>query len=176
MPQPRDEETPSGLPVTSAQRIDQYNVEHVVGRGHGSIVYFATDSRQRGLAVKVLDPHGVQRPNFQEHLEADLRTIARLSHPRILPVYRFGVEEHGRIFVAMAFAPNGTLQKLLGAGPLNLAEAQPVLEAVADALQGAHEVGVVHHDVKPSNVLFDEAGRAYLGDFGRPRSSYGLLG
>jgi PAS domain S-box-containing protein len=176
MPQSRDDGAASDVSTTGEVRIDQYRVEHLIGRGHASVVYFATDDRQRGLAVKVLDPDRVQRPFFQEHLEADLRAISRLAHPRILPVYRFGIEEHGRVFVAMAFAPSGTLQKLLSSGTLTLAEAQPVLEAVADALQGAHAVGVVHHDVKPSNVLFDASGRAYLGDFGVPRTSYGLLG
>lgn len=176
MPAADDETVTRGLPMSSGDRVDQYRLEQLLGTGHTSIVYFATDERQQGVAVKLVDPDRVQRPNFREHLEADLRTVSRLSHPHILPVYQFGIDELGRIFVAMAFAPSGTLRELLHNGALNLADAQRVLEAVGAALHGAHEAGVVHHDVKPSNVLFDGFGRALLGDFGMPRTSYGVLG
>jgi PAS domain S-box-containing protein len=176
MPQADDDTTTRSMPVSRGDRIDQYRLEHILGAGHTSTVYFATDERQQGFAVKLLDPDRVQRPNFREHLEADLRAVSRLSHPSILPVYQFGIEENGRIFVAMAFAPSGTLKELLHSGALDLAAARPVLEAVAAALHSAHEAGVVHHDVKPSNVLFDGFRRALLGDFGMPRTSYGVLG
>jgi len=176
MPEADDDSTTRRMPIASGDRIDQYHLEQLLGTGHTSIVYFATDDRRQGFAVKLVDPDRVQRPNFRERLEADLRTVARLSNPHILPVYQFGIEQHGKIFVAMAFAPSGTLKELLHHGALNIADAQPVLEAVAAALQGAHEAGVVHHDVKPSNVLFDGSGRPLLGDFGMPRTSYGVLG
>src|SRR5215831_3484491 len=164
------------LPALSGGKIDRYRLEYVIGEGHTSIVYLATDDRHESVALKVLDPGRVRRPKFRERLEADIRTVAGLSHPHILPVYQFGISEQGWIYIAMAIAARGTLKQLSYQGALDRSQAQDILEAVARALHSAHELGVVHHDVKLSNILFDESGRVLLGDFGAPRTSYGLLG
>src|SRR5215467_9937510 len=166
----------SSLPALAGGVIDRYRLEYVIGEGHTSVVYLATDDRNESVALKVLDPAGVRLPRFRERLEADIRTVSGLSHPHILPVYQFGISAQGWSYVAMAVAARGTLKQVLDQGALDLAQVQNVLEAVARALHGAHELGVVHHDVKLSNILFDASGRVLLGDFGTPRTSYGLLG
>jgi PAS domain S-box-containing protein len=166
----------SGLPALTGARIDRYRLENPLGEGRQSAVYLATDDSKQRVAIKVLDPDHAQRPQFWQQLELDIRTVAAISHPNILPVYRLGITEQGWIYVAMAMAARGSLKQLLDKGALSSGEAQQVLEAVAGALHSAHEVGVVHHDVKLSNVLFDPSGRALLSDFGMPRTSYGLLG
>src|SRR5215813_11878612 len=166
----------SGLHALTGGVIDRYHLEYVIGEGHTSVVYLATDDRHESVALKVLDPGRVRRPKFRERLEADIRTVSGLSHPHILPVYQFGISEQGWIYIAMAIAARGTLKQLSYQGALDRSQAQDILEAVARALHSAHELGVVHHDVKLSNILFDESGRVLLGDFGTPRTSYGLLG
>jgi PAS domain S-box-containing protein len=166
----------SGLPALIGSRIDRYRLERRLGEGHASVVYLATDDSRLAVALKVLDPGSVHRPNFREHLEFDITTVSGLSHPNILPVYQFGTSVQGWIFIAMAVAARGTLKQLLEKGALDPAQTQHVLEAVAEALHGAHELGVVHHDVKLSNILLDGAGGVLLADFGTPRTSYGLVG
>jgi PAS domain S-box-containing protein len=166
----------SSLPAWTGGVIDRYRLEYVIGEGHTSVVYLATDDRNESVALKVLDPGRVRLPNLRQRLEADIRTVSGLSHPHILPVYQFGISEHGWIYIAMAIAARGTLKQLFDHGALDRLQAQSILEAVARALHSAHEIGVVHYDVKLSNILFDASGQVLLGDFGTPRTSYGLLG
>lgn len=164
------------LPDLSGNGIDRFRLGRRLGGGHTGVVYLATDDYRRSVALKVLHPDRVRLPDFHERLEADIRKLSEISHPHILPVYQFGTSEDGYTYVAMAMAARGTLKLLLDRGALDPGRAQQVLEAVAHALHSAHESGVVHHDVKVSNVLFDSSGRVLLADFGTPRTSYGLLG
>jgi PAS domain S-box-containing protein len=166
----------SGLLTLAGSRIGRYRLDRPLGEGHTSAVYLATDDSRQAVAIKVLDPERAQREAFRAHFEADIRTVAGISHPNILPVYQFGTSAQGWLYVAMAIATRGTLKQLLERGALDPIQAQHVLEDVAQALQRAHGAGVVHHDVKLSNILFDGSGRVLLGDFGMPRTSYGLLG
>src|SRR5262249_16681610 len=119
--------TAGGLPALTGGMIDRYHLEHRLGEGHTSVLYLATDDSRQPVALKVVDPDRVQRPDFWQHLESDIRTVSGISHPHILPVYGFGATEQGWIYVAMAVAARGTLKQLLDKGALDSTEAQHVL-------------------------------------------------
>ncbi len=137
-----------------------------IGMGGMATVYKAYDpGTDRYVAVKVLPEYYSRDPHFQERFAREARAIARLEHPTILPVHAFG-EENGVSYLIMRYLPTGTLKDRIERGPMPLDEAGSILSQVADALGYAHEHNILHRDVKPSNVLIDERGNAYLTDFG----------
>ena len=166
----------ANLPDLTGVTLGRYQLINLLGEGAVGAVYVAapTHHSSQPVAVKVLDPMFVDRVSVSR-LETDLRLVATIGHPHILPIQEFGVDR-GFVFLVMPVAPSGTLKQLLDQGGLDPGRAWRVLRALADALHHAHERGVVHRDVKPSNVLFDTAGEVLLGDFGVARLSYGLRG
>ena len=160
-----------------------YRVEGVLGRGGMSIVYLAEDLRlRRRVALKLLDPRLAEDAAFRERFLAESELAASLDHPCVVPIYAAG-EADGRLFIAMRYVEGSDLKELLRAGPLSAASAVAVCGQVADALDFAHGRGLVHRDVKPSNVLLDGREHVYLADFGltkrlsEPRAvEPGLLG
>jgi len=166
----------ANLPDLTGVTLGRYQLINVLGEGAVGAVYVAapTHHSNQPVAVKVLDPMFVDRVSVGR-LETDLRLVSTIGHQHILPVQEFGVD-HGYVFLVMPMAPGGTLKQLMHQGPLDPGRAWRVLRALADALHHAHERGVVHRDVKPSNVLFDSAGEVLLGDFGVARLSYGVPG
>jgi PAS domain S-box-containing protein len=166
----------ANLPDLIGITLGRYQLINLLGEGAVGAVYVAapTHHSNQPVAVKVLDPMFVDRISISR-LETDLRLVSTIGHPNILPIQEFGVDR-GFVFLVMPVAPSGTLKQLLDQGALDPGRAWRVLRALADALHHAHERGVVHRDVKPSNVLFDTAGEVLLGDFGVARLSYGLRG
>jgi PAS domain S-box-containing protein len=166
----------ANLPDMTGVTLGRYQLINFLGGGAISSVYVAAPIHQisQPVAVKVLDPMFVDRVSFGR-LENDLRLVSTIGHPHILPIQEFGVA-HGYVFLVMPMAPGGTLKQLMDHGALDPGRAWRVLRALADALHHAHERGVVHRDVKPSNVLFDTTGEVLLGDFGVARLSYGVPG
>ena len=160
-----------------------YRVEGVLGRGGMSVVYLAEDLRlRRRVALKLLDPSLADDAAFRERFLAESELAASLDHPGVVPIYAAG-EADGRLFIAMRYVEGSDLKRLLREGPLNAARAVAVCAQVADALDFAHDRGLVHRDVKPSNVLLDARDHVYLADFGltkrlaEPRTvEPGLLG
>lgn len=120
---------------------------------------------ERYVALKILPEHYARDPEFVRRFNREARTIARLEHKNILPVYDFG-EEGGVTYLAMRYLESGTLKDVLEIGRLMLPDAVHILQQVCSALDYAHREGVVHRDVKPSNVMIDDEGEAYLTDFG----------
>ena len=144
---------------------DRYAVARELGSGGMGTVYLATDrALGREVAIKVLPP------STREYLGADrfqreMQIAARLSHPHVVPLYEAG-ETDGLLYYVMAYVPGETLaDRLRREGALPLAEALRLTAEVGDALQYAHEQGVIHRDVKPSNILLSR-GHAVLMDFG----------
>jgi YVTN family beta-propeller protein len=136
------------------------------------IVYLAEDLRlKRKVALKLLSPQLAEDVRFRERLLAESELAASLDHPNIVPIYQAG-EVEGRIFISMRYVEGSDLKALLRRGPLSHEHALALVSQVASALDAAHAQGLVHRDVKPSNVLIaPEAGHegadhVYLADFG----------
>ncbi len=143
-----------------------YQIIEQIGIGGMATVYKAYQaSMDRYVAVKVLPRQLAEDPNFLARFEQEARTIARLENKNILPVYDYGTQE-GYTYLVMRYVGQGTLKDLTSQGPLPLPTAVDFLEQIAEALQYAHDKGVIHRDVKTSNVLIDEHQQCYLTDFG----------
>ncbi len=124
----------------------------------------------RMVALKVLPPDFADDQVFQERFRREARAAAGLDEPHLVPIYEFG-EIEGRLYVTMRLIRGDDLQVLLERGPLEPARAVSIIEQVASALHAAHQIGLVHRDVKPSNILVAEDDFAYLIDFGIARAA-----
>jgi serine/threonine-protein kinase len=147
---------------------DRYTLQEEIGRGGMATVYRATDrTLRRQVAVKVLHPHLSREPEFVAQFLEMERCVARLYHPHLVTIFDAGTNEDGACFVVMEHVTSGSLRDRLqavGAWPVH--EAVRVVAQTAEALQVLHDAHVIHGDVKPDNVLLDEAGNAKLVDFG----------
>ena len=147
----------------------------IAGQGGMGTVYRAEQaSPRRIVAVKVLS-QAAASPDKLAAFHHEAETIARLEHPGILPVYGFG-ESDGRPYLVLRYLAGGSVATLLRKGPIEVARAARWARAVAEALAFAHAHGLVHRDVKPSNMLLDEAGNVYLTDFGIAAASEAVSG
>jgi YVTN family beta-propeller protein len=147
-----------------------YRVERLLGRGGMGVVCLAYDTRlKRKVALKLIAPELAHEPGFRARFLTETELAASLEHPNVVPVYDAG-EFEGQLYLVMRFVEGSDLRTLLRAeSPLEPARAIAILEQVADALDAAHGSGLLHRDVKPSNVLLDEREHAYLADFGLSR-------
>src|SRR5712671_6801333 len=160
----------AGSELASGSELAGYRIESLLGRGGMGVVYRARDlALDRNVALKLLAPELAQDMRFRERFLRESRLAASLDHPAIVPIYDAG-EVAGRLYIAMRLVEGTDLKRLLAEqGALEPAAALALLEQVADALDAAHERGLVHRDVKPSNVLVDSRGHCYLADFGLSR-------
>src|SRR5262249_12293821 len=116
-----------------------------------------------------------------ERFAREARALARLSHPNIVAVHDFG-ESDGLFYLVMEYVDGANLRHVLEDGPLNPARAPAIIPQICEALQDAHQEGIVHRDVKPENILLDRRGRVKIADFGlakllgRPRAAFTLTG
>src|SRR5919197_986695 len=152
-----------------------YRIERVLGRGGMSVVYLAHDPRlKRNVALKLLSPELADDEAFRARLLRESQLAASLDHPNVVPVYESG-EVDGLLYIAMRFVPGTDLRALLRVeGGLAPQRALTLVEQVASALDAAHERGLVHRDVKPSNILLTgkpEHEHCYLADFGLSTST-----
>lgn len=156
----------SGL---AGQTLDQYRLIEAIGQGGMATVYRAQDTRsQREVAVKVLSSSVGGDRRFVRRFRREAAIATRLNHPHILPVLAYG-EARGVVYLVMPFVRGPTLQDVLSKRRPGAAETARWIGQVATALDFAHRKGVIHRDVKPSNVLIDDHGRALLTDFGLAR-------
>ncbi len=157
------------MPISQLPRgtlIVDYRVEAVLGRGGMSVVYLAEDLRlKRRVALKLLTPTLAEDARFRERFLSESELAASLDHANVIPIYEAG-EADGHLYIAMRYVEGSDLKARLGDGPLSNEEAVAVAAQVGGALDAAHERGLVHGDVKPSNVLIDGRGHVYLADFG----------
>lgn len=155
----------------SGQTIGPYRVQREIGRGGMATVYLCTHlGEQRAVALKVLLPHLASDPMIVRRFKLEGENGARLRHPNIVAVQDAGYAD-GHHYLAMEYIGGGTLADLLKRRkqPMSVEEALPILRQVADALDFAHGLGILHRDVKPSNFLLDPNNRVLLTDFGVAR-------
>jgi hypothetical protein len=162
--------------TTEPRIIGSYRLEEQVGKGGMGEVYRARHTRlDTERAVKLLPPGLAAEPDFLKRFEREAAAAARLEHPNILPVYEYG-EAAGAPYLVMPYVRGGTLKERLAKGHLAVGELLNLLGQAAEALDYAHEQGIVHRDVKPANLLLDGRGRLYLADFGIAKALEGAEG
>lgn len=166
----RDEhvETPTlTINDLAGQTYRGYRLFEQIGSGGYGVVYRARQvSIDREVAIKFILPEQAQRQEFINRFEAEAQMIARLEHPHIVPLYEFW-RDSNTAYLVMRLMRRGSLRDVLTQhGPMALAHATRILDQIGDALTLAHQAGVIHRDLKPDNVMLDERGNAYLGDFG----------
>jgi hypothetical protein len=158
-----------GLEPEAPQSIGDYDLLEPIGRGGMGVVYRA---RQRSLgrfvAVKLLAAGAFASEDARRRFQAEAAAAARLRHPNIVTVHETG-EHGGQPFFSMELVEGGTLADRTRDGPLTAPEAAGLLQPVAEAVQFAHQQGVLHRDLKPSNILLDTAGSPRVSDFGLAR-------
>ena len=159
-----------GTPADSGPLEDRYDLEARLGDGGMGQVWRARDRRLgRSVAIKRLKGDWARHPKAPERFLSEARAVARLNHPNIVAVYDFGCNAAGP-YLVMELVEGGSLaSRLRASGPMEPAEALKLIDPLCDALATAHRGGVVHRDVKPSNVLLSAAGAPKLGDFGLAR-------
>src|SRR6266480_3784569 len=162
------------LELVREQLKDEYEILDELGGGAMAIVFKAREKQlEREVAIKVLPFSLAFDKEFVERFQREARTSAKLEHPGIIPIYRVG--KSGRvIYFVMKFLRGKPLASVLGArGLLPPGEIRQVLVQVARALAYAHKSGIVHRDIKPDNIMFDEHGQAVVTDFGIAKAATG---
>lgn len=149
----------------------RYRLVKVLGRGGMGEVWQAYDTAMnRVVALKVLPPSLADDDTYQRRFRREAQMAAGLDEPHIVPIHDFG-EIDGRLYVTMRLIDGKTVHELLEGGPLPPQRAVGITEQIAAALHAAHRVGLVHRDVKPSNILVTDEDFAYLIDFGIARTA-----
>jgi tRNA A-37 threonylcarbamoyl transferase component Bud32 len=158
------------------QKLGKYEITELIGHGGMATVYkgYQRDI-DRHVAIKVMPPHPGQDANYVERFRLEARTVARLQHPHILPIYDYG-DENGILYLVMALAEGGTLSDLIRRGPMALEEVERLMRQITSALDYAHRQGVVHRDIKPENILINREGYTLLADFGIVKITEGSSG
>lgn len=149
-----------------ARLFPQLEIVSLIGRGGMGAVYKARQpALDRFVALKLLTVPPADTHGFAERFTREARALARLNHGNIVTVYEFG-EREGYFFLLMEFVDGVNLRELLQQKTITPAQALAIIPKVCDALQFAHEQGVVHRDIKPENILLDKRGQVKIADFG----------
>jgi serine/threonine protein kinase len=161
--------TPNFVPPPQAEMarlFPQFEILELLGQGGMGAVYKARQpSLDRLVALKILPPQAGSDPGFADRFTREARALARLNHPNIVGVYEFG-QADGLHYFVMEYVEGLNLRQLEQAGQLSSHEALKIIPQICDALQFAHDEGIVHRDIKPENVMLDKKGRVKITDFG----------
>ena len=161
-PEKPDEEITNLRHVTGSR----YCVQKRLGGGGMASVYLAEHAHlERPVVLKVLHGHLAKDPEMLERFRREARAASQLVHPNIVPILDAG-EADGVLYTVMPYMPGGSFSDRIGAGAQPPVEVASIVAQAAAALDYAHRRGIVHRDVKPDNVLFDEDGHALVTDFG----------
>ncbi len=161
-----DDHTRSFTTLAAGTEVSHYTIVSRIGAGGMGEVYLARDSRlDRKVALKFLPLHLCNDEASRTRFTREAKAAAKLDHPNIVPVYEVG-EFQSRPFFAMAHIEGSSLREVIKLGKLSVADAIRYTTQICEGLHKAHDVGVVHRDVKPANIIIDPANRARLVDFG----------
>jgi len=153
-------------PAALAPHFPQLEILECLGRGGMGVVYKARQKAlNRFVALKILAPERSTDPGFAERFTAEARTLASLNHPNIVTIHDFG-ESGGFYHLVMEYVDGVNLRQAMTAGRFTPEQALAIVPPVCEALQYAHDHGVVHRDIKPENLLLDQQGRVKVADFG----------
>ena len=146
-------------------KIGRYKIKEELGEGEMGAVYRAFDpSFNREVAIKVLPLEMMRNLKTLARFRRELKMIAVLEHPAIVPVYDVG-EENGQPYYVMRYMSGGSLRRWISNGKLSLQDAADIIERIALGLEYAHRKGIVHRDLTPDNILFDNHNNPYITDF-----------
>ncbi len=168
-------------PAELASEFPQLEILELLGQGGMGAVYKARQRQlDRLVALKVLPPQVGQMEAFAERFSREARSLARLNHPGIVMVYDFGHTDSGLYYFIMEFVDGTDLRHVIQGRQFSSVQALAIVPQICEALQYAHEEGIVHRDIKPENILLNKKGRAKIADFGlaklldRPATAYTL--
>ncbi|HEY6166759.1 MAG TPA: serine/threonine-protein kinase, partial [Verrucomicrobiae bacterium] len=157
---------PALSPAELAPHFPQLEILECLGRGGMGVVYRARQkSLNRLVALKLLAPERVADAKFAQRFTHEAQALAALNHPSIVTIHDFG-QAGGFYFLLMEFVDGVNLRQAMKAGRFTPEQALAIVPPVCEALQYAHEHGIVHRDIKPENLLLDKAGRVKIADFG----------
>lgn len=157
------------MPFIIGENVGPYRLIEKLGKGGMATVYKAYHpSLDRYVAIKALHPAFMEHPGFIDRFNREAKVVAKLEHPNIVPIYDYS-EHEDRPYLVLKYVRGETLKARLEKSKLTYKESRHIFRVISSALAYAHKQGVLHRDVKPSNVLLDKAGGIYLADFGLAR-------
>ncbi|MHC4440287.1 MAG: serine/threonine-protein kinase, partial [Planctomycetota bacterium] len=167
--------------VELADQFPQLEILELLGQGGMGAVYKARQKQlNRLVALKILPPQIGETEAFAERFTREAQSLAKLNHPRIVSIHDFGHTEAGLYYFIMEFVDGTDLRRVMQTDELSPVEALAIVPQICEALQYAHEEGIVHRDIKPENILLDKKGRVRIADFGlaklldKPTTTYTL--
>ncbi|MBK8782933.1 MAG: serine/threonine protein kinase [Anaerolineales bacterium] len=148
------------------EKIGRYIVKSELGRGGMATVYLANDpSVDREVAIKVLPREMLHDPQFRSRFDREIKMVAALEHPSIVPIYDVG-DEDGQPYFVMRYMTGGSLSSAIEKGKFSVQDTARIIDKIARGLAYSHRKGIIHRDLKPDNILFDDNGDPFISDFG----------
>ncbi|MGB0743043.1 MAG: serine/threonine-protein kinase [Opitutales bacterium] len=164
-------EEPWEAPDPAALQINKVEIKSLAGRGGSGAVYLGFQTGlERKVAVKLLPPAVLARPNARERFLNEVKTLASLKHDNIVSIFEAGETAEGAPYFVMEWIEGGDIQTILKEGPVSSAVFEKWIGQINAGLRIAHENGIIHRDLKPSNILIDTSGHIKLSDFGLAHS------